>query len=492
MSSGRLPSKRRPWSLRRKLLAQLVSLLAVACLLIGVVTEFALDAFLVGRLDDQLRATSERVRVYTDNPDRPHPGGQRQRHDPLWAPGQSLGTLNAIIANGTVVGAERLTGPTAARQQLPPDLHGVLTTLPADGRAYTRDLGQFGPYRLSAVTTRDGRTVVTGLPLASVDETMRNVGLILGGVALCGVTITGLVGAWTVRRTLRPLDRLAATASHVAELQLDKGEVALPVRVQEADTDTRTEVGKVGNALNQMIDHVAAALDARQRSESRLRRFVADASHELRTPLTAIKGYAELVRRDGDSVPGEVRFAFARVESESTRMTNLVEEMLLLARLDAGRVHPHEPVDLSRLVADAAADAHVAGPRHHWVLDAPAEPIIVLGDAEQLHQVVLNLLSNARTHTPPGTQVAIELAERSGMAVLRVRDNGPGIPSDLLPEVFERFARGDVSRSRLAGSTGLGLAIVQAVVAAHGGEVGVTSMPGATEFTLTLPVSRTA
>ncbi|MFF5991047.1 sensor histidine kinase [Prauserella flavalba] len=482
--------RRRAWSLRGKLVAQLIGLLAVVCVLVGVVTELALDAFLVDKLDEQLRQASDRALAVSRGPDRPPPAGVPTGPlASLEAPGQGIDTLNAVLSGGDVVRAERLSGPEAERELLPASSYDILTSLPVDGRAYSRDLGDFGAYRLSAVRTDDGHVLVTGLPLSQVDDTLWSVGLILGGVALGAVTITGLAGAWTVRRTLRPLDRLAATAGRVTELPLDKGEVALPVRVPESDTDTRTEVGKVGLALNQMLGHVADALDARQRSESRVRRFVADASHELRTPLAAIKGYAELVGRHGDAVPPDVRFAFSRVESESARMTNLVEELLLLARLDSGRARVHEPVDLSRLVADAVPDAHVAGPGHRWVLDAPAEPITVLGDAEQVHQVVANLLGNARAHTPAGTRVDVVLGERGNEAVLRVRDDGPGIPGDLLPEVFERFARGDTSRSRSAGSTGLGLAIVAAVVAAHHGHVGVTSEPGATEFTVTLPVS---
>jgi two-component system OmpR family sensor kinase len=301
--------------------------------------------------------------------------------------------------------------------------------------------------------------------------------------------LAGAVGAVTIRRTMQPLDRLAETAAKVAELPLDRGEVALSVRVSEVDTDPRTEVGKVGHALNRMLGHVADALTARQASESRVRQFVADASHELRTPLAAIRGYAELTRRSKEKVPPDIAFAMSRVESESARMTTLVEDLLLLARLDSGRQVVYEPVDLSRLVADAVADAHVAGPGHRWLLDVPAEPINVLGDSDQLHQVVINLLNNARTHTPPGTEVTTALSTSDSAVTLAITDDGPGIPGEVLPEVFERFARGDNSRSRAAGSTGLGLAIVAAVVGAHRGDVRVWSKPGQTEFQVRFPAS---
>jgi two-component system, OmpR family, sensor kinase len=266
--------------------------------------------------------------------------------------------------------------------------------------------------------------------------------------------------------------------------------VALSVRVPEKDTDPRTEVGQVGAALNRMLGHVAGALAARHASEMRVRHFLADASHELRTPLAAIQGYAELTRRVSEEVPPDVAHAMRRVESETGRMTTLVEDMLLLARLDSGRPLDAEPVDLSRLVIDAVSDAHVAAPGHHWRLDLPEESVTVTGDPARLHQVLANLLANARTHTPAGTTVTTRLAVAGNQVTLTVEDDGPGIPPALLPEVFDRFARGDTSRSRAAGSTGLGLAIVAAVVEAHHGRVGVTSQPRHTVFTVHLPAAQ--
>ena len=195
---------------------------------------------------------------------------------------------------------------------------------------------------------------------------------------------------------------MAATATRVAELPLDRGEVALAERVPDADTDPRTEVGQVGAALNRMLDHVGNALEARHASETQVRQFVADASHELRTPLAAIRGYAELSRRSREPVPDEVAHVLRRVESEAQRMTALVEDLLLLARLDAGRPLAHDPVDLTMLVVDAVSDAHAAGPGHDWQLDLPDEPVVVTGDGARLHQVLANLLANARTHTPAG------------------------------------------------------------------------------------------
>jgi len=366
----------------------------------------------------------------------------------------------------------------------------VLLQLPVDGQPHTRRLGSLGDYRLLAARSPDGDVVVTGLPLGGVEATLVGLGTIMGLVAVVALVATGVAGALIVRVTLRPLRRVATTAARVAELPLDRGEIGLSVRVPEADTDPRTEVGQVGAALNRMLGHVAAALAARQASETRVRQFVADASHELRTPLAAIRGYAELSRRSGDPVPPVVAQAMDRVESESARMTTLVEELLLLARLDSGRQAAREPVDLSRLVAEAVADAHVRSADHRWLLELPDEPVIVTGDAGSLQQVVTNLLSNAHTHTPPGTTVTTGLtADRDGAVTVTVVDDGPGIPTGLLPEVFERFVRGDTSRGRATGSTGLGLSIVAAVVAAHGGRISVTSRPGQTRFIVILPAA---
>jgi len=274
------------------------------------------------------------------------------------------------------------------------------------------------------------------------------------------------------------------------------------------DTDPGTETGQVGLAFNRMLGHVETALRKRAASESRLRRFAADASHELRTPLAAIRGYAELALRHPGSSPDEVTHALGRVLSESTRMSVLVDDLLLLARLDAGRPLSSEPVDMTRLAIEATSDARVARPRHRWILELPDDPVLTLGDEHRLHQVLGNLLSNAGRHTPDGTTVTVGVSAAlppgepgtgtesiahgtlppAPRLVLTVTDNGPGIPPDLLPDLFERFTRADTSRSHAtnASSTGLGLAIVDAVVTAHRGAVLVTSRPGMTRFTIVL------
>jgi two-component system, OmpR family, sensor kinase len=491
MSSSRRAD--RPWTLRAKLIAQLVVVVALVCLAISLVTELALRSFLIGQLDRQLTSATGRANDQVNNRPGPPPDettGQPMRKppNPLDQPGQGPGTMAAFIYQdaGTFEYAERLTSGLP-REQLSDAGKNQLVGLTAGPKPFNLDIDGFGDYRLLVRTTPPGDTLIIGLPLSSVDETLWTVGFILGGVSLAALIAAGAVGTIIVRRTLRPLRRVAATAGRVAELPLDRGEVALSVRVPDDHTDPRTEVGQVGAALNRMLGHIGNALEARHASEVRMRRFVADASHELRTPLAAIRGYAELSRRSGDEVPPDVAHALRRVESESARMTTLVEDLLLLARLDAGRPIESEEVDLSRMTVDVVSDARIAGPDHVWRLDLPSEPVTVTGDGARLHQVLANLLANARTHTPPGTTVTTSVRSESDKVVLTVADDGPGIPADLLPEVFERFARGDSSRSRAAGSTGLGLSIVAAVVGAHYGTVEVSSVPGRTVFVVTLP-----
>jgi two-component system, OmpR family, sensor kinase len=324
--------------------------------------------------------------------------------------------------------------------------------------------------------------------MSNVDATMIRVLLIFAVVIVIAVAAATTADIVIIRRALAPLRRVAQTAGEVVDLPLDRGEVALPVRVLDADANPRTEVGQLGSAVNRMLDHIAAALSTRQASETRVRQFVADASHELRTPLTAIRGYTELAQRMRDDSDA-VTHAMQRVQSETERMTHLVEDLLLLARLDSGRPLERESVDLSRVAVDAVSDAHVAGPDHQWELDLPEDPVMVCGDAARLHQVVTNLLANARVHTGQGTVVTTRLASDTTHAVLSVADNGPGIPEQLQSEVFERFARGDTSRSRKGGSTGLGLAIVSAVIKAHHGTITLDSAPGHTDFTVRLPLT---
>jgi two-component system OmpR family sensor kinase len=499
LPDGQSPLRRSRRSLRTRLLVAFVVPLVVVLALVGVVSVTALRAQLVGQVDTRLDAALERSENYTSQPgDEPPPApptdgdGDRDgdgRGGPgfLGARGQGEGTLGATVVDGVCTDSGVL-GSGGQTLQLASSQEAALVDLPTDGSPVTRDLGgDLGDYRLVASTAPNGDVLVSGLPLAGTADAVRRLVAVELVVGLLALVAAALAAVLVIRRTLRPLDRVAATATRVSELPLASGEVRLAERVAPEDTDPRTEVGQVGTALNRMLDHVEGSLAARQESETQVRQFVADASHELRTPLASIRGYAELVRRQRDEVPTDVGHAMRRVESEALRMSALVEELLLLARLDAGRELASEEVDLTALVVDTASDAHVAGPAHRWQLDLPEAPVLVPGDQARLHQVLANLLANVRSHTPDGTTATTRLRAENGWAVLQVVDDGPGIPAALRPHVFERFARGDASRSRTAGSTGLGLAIVHAVVSAHGGQVDVFSEPGRTVFTVRLP-----
>jgi two-component system OmpR family sensor kinase len=353
----------------------------------------------------------------------------------------------------------------------------------ADGEAHTVSLPGLGHYRV-LVTPVQGGDLAVGLPTEDTDDVVSN--LVWWEVLLALLAVAGAGGAATfvVRRQLRPLREVASTAHTVAGLPLAEGEIAIAQRVPEHLTDVRTEVGQVGSALNTLLVHVESSLAERHRSEQQVRQFVADASHELRTPLTTIAGYTELARRRPDDAEA-VRTALGKVEEESGRMTALVEDLLLLARLDAGRPLERRPVDLSRLLIEAVSDARVVAPDHRWQLDLPEESLEIVGDGQRLHQVVTNLLTNARKYTPPGTTVTVTASAHS----FSVHDDGPGFAPGLAEQAFERFSRGDVARSRGSeGGAGLGLSLVDAVVTAHGGSVTLDSHPGSTTLTVSLPV----
>jgi two-component system OmpR family sensor kinase len=495
-ASGNRISLRAPWTLRRRLTLTVAGLLVLASLLIGIVSVLSLRSFLIERLDTQLGATVNRSQNAVDDDSRQNGPNMHDGDDhasgALLAPGQAAGTLVGVISETTVSagvlardGSVSLVG-TASSDQAKGLSH--LREVTPDAAPVTVHIDDLGDYRVVAISGARGEALVIGLPLDEVDAATKQLVLVILTVSILGIGATILAGRWLIRLELRPLDRVAEMATRVSELPLDKGQVDLADRIAEQDADSRTEVGRVGNAVNLMLGHIARALTSRQASEDKVRRFVADASHELRTPLASIRGYAELTRRGGAELPDDVRHSLTRIESEATRMTGLVEDLLLLARLDEGRALERVPVDLSRTIVDAVSDAHAAGPDHEWHVDLPEEPIEVPGDSARLHQVIVNLLANARVHTPAGSRVDVALEKTNGVAVVTVVDNGPGIQEADLPTLFERFTRGDASRTRATGSTGLGLAIVAAVVAAHQGLVTVTSTPGHTEFRVSLPL----
>ena len=485
------------WTLRAKLVASMLALFTVLSLGTGAFTVVALSRQLTNQIDDQLRPSM--LRLVTDRRgldlDADQTGGPRGPGDEglvAFIPSAAVSAFpaakgKATAGNGVQVQLSALQLQTLFNAGIGPDARSV-------------EISGLGKYRVQALATSlnavDSKTgaqvsiagaLVIGLPLDPAERTVQRMVVIALGAAAAGILLVFVVGSWIVRRTLEPLRRVAGTATKVSRMPLDSGQVALAERVAPVDTDTRTEVGQVGAAFNEMLDHVDGALNARHQSEQRVRQFVADASHELRTPLASIKGYAELSKREPDPVPSSVTHAMGRIESEANRMSSLVEDLLLLARLDAGRPLHEGTVDLSLLVINAVSDAHAAAPDHRWGLDLPPEPVEVRGDDARLHQIVANLLGNARTHTPKLTTVTTSVRHEGDWVRIAVHDNGPGVPIALQGNVFERFARGDDARNRNGGSTGLGLSIVSAVVKAHGGRVELESAPGNTTFSLLLP-----
>lgn len=462
------------WSLTTKLVAAVVGLFLVITAATSAFTVIALQNHLVNQIDQDVTSSLFRA----GGPRGPGGGG-----GPI--PGGGGESLLLVLRDGEVVRNQvehgRTIGELTTAQVTALEGAGIGST------PKTVEVEGLGEYRVASARGAAGNTVISGLPMSGISRIVdATIGLVIG-TTIAGLALVALGGQWLIRRNLAPLSRVAHTATQVSRLELDSGAVALAQRVPTADTDPRTEVGQVGLALNNLLDNVEGALNARHESETQVRQFVADASHELRTPLASIRGYAELSRRDPAPVPPSITHALTRVESEALRMQGLVEDLLLLARLDAGRPLDREPVDLSLLAMDAVSDAHAAAPGHRWELDLPDEPIEVTGDQARLHQVVANLLANARTHTPEGTRVVTSLRQDESGVLLSVTDDGPGVPEALQESVFERFTRGDEARTRASGSTGLGLSIVNAVAKSHGGRVELTSRPGATTFTVTLP-----
>ena len=463
---------RPPRSLTSRLVVTAVLLVAVVSLLVGTATTLAMRGYLSGQLDDKVRA-SVRIERAPDQVDPPRPPAGGDGRGP--SGNQGPGALFALPDEGFGRIATETRGEDEA---LDAAALAVLAGVPTDGQVHEVELDGFGTYRVAAGDT--GETVVTGLPTSDLDDSVTSLVRLELLLALAAVLVAALAARTVVRRQLRPLREVAETAHTVAGLPLDSGQIGVTERVPAHLTDERTEVGQVGSALNTLLAHVETSLDARHESEQRVRQFVADASHELRTPLTTIAGYTELARSRPDDAEAAAT-ALTKVADESRRMTGLVEDLLLLARLDSGRPLDRTPVDLTRLLLEAVSDARVVAPDHRWRLELPDEAVQVSGDEQRLHQVVTNLLTNARKHTPAGTTITVS-ARPGGF---EVHDDGPGFAPELLPHAFERFARADAARQR-EGGAGLGLALVEAIVSAHGGTVTLASVPGDTRVDVRL------
>lgn len=460
-----------------------VGIVSLLVILVALTSAATLGRVLEQRLDSQLWASTQRVNAQLG--ESMFPAYTASPVAILSSGAQPSGLLIAVYSAGATAGA--WIGSDGIVRELDSTQLSALATGPSGEPATTVELGgALGSYRISAIRTPTSIAIV-GLPRAEVQQSITELLVTIALVTVGGLLVLGAATALVVQLGLRPLKAVAGTAARVARQPLSSGPVTIAERVPAAEADPRTEIGQVGAALNTLLDHVDTALDDRHETEERMRRFVADASHELRTPLSSIRGYAELTLRD--PALGELAAAsLERIQAQSLRMTTLVEDLLLLARLDEGQELVYDSVDLSRLAVEAVSDAHAAYRDHDFILDVPDTPVVIAGDASRLAQVFANLLANAGSHTPPGTSVTVTVAPHAEHVALSVCDGGPGIDPTLRGELFARFARADSSRSRGTGGSGLGLSIVRAIVEAHHGTITVQSAPGKTEFVVLLPL----
>ena len=481
----------RSWTLRRQLVIGVSVAVMSVLLTLGTLSILTLRNSVNGMVDSQLSVAANGYKAGvtkfrttpTSTGQLPPPGATKPLVQFI---GQAPGNVIALVRNGRVVDsalfADGDAGPAPAAA-----VDKIAATAWTDGEAHTGWLPGLGKYLMKSTRGDTGETLITGVSLRPADDAVTRQTTLVAALTALALLITALATWAIVRFALRPLRRVAATAADVAALPLNRDQYTIAPRVQPRDTDARTEVGLVGDALNRLLAHVERALGDVAASDRRMRRFITDASHELRTPLAAIHGYAELTRQDSAVLPETTEYSLARIESEANRMNRLVADLLLLARLDEGEDLDCEDVDLTELVVDAVNDAAVSAPTHSWLTDVDCT-VFVRGDRTRLHQLLANLLSNARTHTPDGTTVTTGLTVDVGHVDLTVVDDGPGIAPDLLPHLFERFVRADESRSSQTGSFGLGLSIAASIVEAHDGSITAESVAGRTAFRVRMPL----
>jgi two-component system OmpR family sensor kinase len=487
-------------TLRLRLLLVLVGIVAAGLLVSDIVTYSQLQSFLVKRLNQQLQAAPDPVaRALQEciqqeaSPFTPNSGScnlpfSLTSQVPSGAYGQLRDAQRGQVLAWTCF--QRPGGGHAARRT--PGLPSPLPYSSGTRKATIFNVTKTGcgaqSYEGVAALTGnllgspDNLVVVVAVPLTDVNQTLDRLLFVEGLVSLGVLVGLGALSWWIVRRGLKPLDEMATTAGAIASGDLSQ---------RVTHTEAHTEVGRLGVALNTMLSEIEGAFAARAASEERLRRFLADASHELRTPLTSIRGYSEIFDRGARDRPEDLATSMRHIRSEANRMSELVDDLLLLARLDHERPLAHEQVDLTAVASAAVDAARVKAPDRVVAFD-PAAPVVVPGDANRLRQVADNLLANAINHTPDGTPIDVNVRADGDVAVLTVADQGPGIAPADRDHIFEPFHRADPSRARATGGVGLGLAIVSAIAAAHGGTVGVDSEPGAgAAFWVRLPQART-
>lgn len=491
MSSANLSSsnkqnglKLESMTLRAKLLTTVLTLVTLALIVSDIASAAALRTYLLNELDEDLvegRAAAAR-RIEITSPANAATSTHAIPRD------NDLQLLNDFFVevrgpDGTV--NDRLVPAVLNHDDPLPDIpqsviqehldKGPFTTSAVDDKSFR--------YRVVALTAADDRTIIVAVSMGDFYNAMQR--LVWAEVIVTGAVLIGLgvAGWWIVRVELRPLDSMARTAGAIAAGDLSQ-------RVEK--THSNTEVGRLSDALNSMLTQIEASFAQQQASEDRLRRFAADASHELRTPLTAIRGYAELFRQGAISDEEHLKRVLHRIEKEATRMGMIVEDLLLLARVDQNRPLENEELDLVTVLNEVIHDAKAVDINHQITTSFQTESIVLSGDAPRLHQVFANLIGNALSHTPDGTHVSVTTAIDGNIAEVRVSDNGPGIDPETTERIFERFYRVDEGRSRTTGGTGLGLSIVKSITEKHGGTVSVESAIGqGATFIVRLPLNET-
>ena len=519
---------RRP-SLAGRLSRALAACVALALIVMVAASTLVMRSWMLANMDSELHRLSQRAGEHLDVEDAPddevdadddsdnddsddagaravpqsggrvpRPGGPVVPGGPkgpgFGGSGIAEGTLQYVSEEGEAAGA--VVSNFSVTYLNEPAL-AILAAVPTDGAPHTVRLKELGTFRVTSQVVGN-KTVLVGVQMDSVDDVVLMLVAVEVGLSLIVAIAAGFAGRAWVRRELRPLGVVRAAAADIARRDLADDTEEL-TRVGEEATSGPVEVADVAGALNSMIDAVEDGMERRARSEAKLRQFVADASHELRTPLASVQGYAQLARRDIDEASRTQ--ALERISSEGARMASLVEEMLTLARLDGDRALKRDNVDVIPLILDALSDAHVVAPDHVWELGEAADAPVI-GDEAALRQILTNLLANARVHTPAGTRVTVSLtratqgtesdkgAPASSMVTLRVADDGPGIPADIRDRVFDRFVRGDSSRTRDGrGSSGLGMSIVESLARAMGGSARLVDSEKGTVIDVTLPAA---
>lgn len=477
------------WSLRNRLVVGVVILGALAIAASDLAAQTAFRTFLIAQVDAQLESVAggsllrlDRAGIYNQNDE------ESSEDKPLFQPFEPLRDVPSDISitlldiEGNILGT---VGDSQSPQRIQTLVAGFTPTdvLKYENEPFTLDSrGRSADYRvLARLLPSSAGTVITAVSLGGVERSMNQLRFLFLAVGFLVLILLGLISRRIIGISLKPLTSVEETAEAFA-----RGDFS--ARLPEARSDT--EVGRLTSALNQMLQRIEESFSVKVASEEKLRRFVADASHELRTPLTAIRGFAELHRQG--AIQGEEKTAelVRRIEQESVRMSSLVEDLLLLARLDQSREMAMEPVDMKTLIKEAVASAKAAGPDHEITVELPSEDLFVLGDSMRIHQVIANLLANARIHTPGGTKIAVKAAQDDSGTFVSITDDGPGLSDESQAKIFERFYRADPSRVRNGvEGTGLGLSIVDAVMKAHGGSVSVISELGkGATFTLFFPI----